>query len=74
MGSGSGRLMPFLARCGRTDAICDQPRPPAVTTAYLFGGVSELLLLVDLSGAVLNWNASTTVERRRAQKTFALSY
>lgn len=42
--------------------MSDQPRPPAVTTAYLFGGASALLLLVNLSGAVLNWNASTTVE------------
>jgi len=54
--------------------MSDQPRPTAVTTAYLFGDVNALLLLVNLSGAVLNWNASTTVERRRAQKTFALPY
>ncbi|WP_248579610.1 hypothetical protein [Nocardioides sp. InS609-2] len=52
--------------------MSDQPGPPAVTTAYLF--VSALLLLVSLSGTVPSWNASITVERRRAQKTFALSY
>jgi len=34
--------------------MSDQPRPPAVTTAYLFGGVRALLLLVNLSGAVLS--------------------